>query len=57
MTTSEPVVLHHGREGGRYRSQRGAAGCFNGLLGGVSWAYLDVESTAVSGLGNPNMWR
>ncbi len=32
---SEPVVLHHGREGGRCWSQRGAAVCFNSLLGGA----------------------
>src|SRR6186713_3348679 len=36
VATSEPVVLHHGREGGGGRSRRGAAGCFNGLLGGAS---------------------
>jgi hypothetical protein len=35
MATSEPVVLHHGREEGRWRSRRGAAVCFNGLLGGA----------------------
>ena len=29
---SEPVVHHHGREGGRCRGQRGAAVCFNSLL-------------------------
>jgi len=29
---TEPVVLHHGREGGPCRRQRGAADCFNGLL-------------------------
>jgi hypothetical protein len=33
--TSEPVVLHHGREGRRCRSRRGAADCCNGLLGGA----------------------
>jgi hypothetical protein len=35
VATSEPVVLHHGREGARRRSRRGAAVCFNGLLGGA----------------------
>ena len=35
MATSEPVVLHHGREGGGLSSRRGAAVCFNGLLGGA----------------------
>jgi len=35
VATTEPVVLHHGREGGGYRSRRGAADCFNGLLGGA----------------------
>ena len=35
MVTSEPVVLHHGRECGGRRSRRGAAVCFNGLLGGA----------------------
>ncbi len=32
METSEPVVLHHGRDGGRRRLRRGAAVCFNGSL-------------------------
>ncbi len=32
MATSEPVVIHHGR-GRRRRSRRGAAVCFNSLLG------------------------
>jgi hypothetical protein len=30
---TEPVVVHHGREVGRFRSQLGAAVCCNGLLG------------------------
>jgi hypothetical protein len=40
VATSEPVVLHHGREGGRRSSRRGAAGCCNSLLAGA----LVVES-------------
>ena len=35
VATSEPVVHHHGREGGRRRKPRGAAVCFNSLLGGA----------------------
>ena len=33
--TSESVVLHHGREARRCSWRRGAAVCFNGLLGGT----------------------
>jgi hypothetical protein len=36
VATSEPVVHHDGREGGRRRSRRGAADCLNGLLGSQS---------------------
>ena len=36
VATSEPVVHHHGREGAGCRWRRGAAGCFNGLLGGLA---------------------
>ena len=32
VATSEPVVHHHGREGGTYGSRLRAAVCFNGLL-------------------------
>jgi len=32
---TEPVVDHHGREGGRSRRRRGAAVSFNSLLAGV----------------------
>src|SRR5687767_3030793 len=32
---TEPVVLHHGRQGGRCRLRRGTAVCFNSLLGGA----------------------
>src|SRR5687767_1565133 len=34
VATSEPVVGHHGREAGGFRSRRGVAVCCNGLLGG-----------------------
>src|SRR6188768_1974639 len=37
VATSEPVVLHHGREGGPDGSRPGAAVCFNGLLGSQRW--------------------
>ena len=34
--TSEPVVYHHGREGGRGRQRRRAAVCFNSLLASLA---------------------
>ena len=34
---TEPVVFHHGRQGGRCSSRRGAAVSFNSLLGGVRY--------------------
>jgi hypothetical protein len=33
VATSEPVVLHHGREEGQCRSRRGAAVCLQRLVG------------------------
>jgi hypothetical protein len=35
VATSEPVVVHHGREGGRRRSRGVRPSVFNGLLGGA----------------------
>jgi hypothetical protein len=35
VAITEPVVLHHGREGGGFTSRRGAAVRCNGLLGGT----------------------
>ena len=43
--TSEPVVLHHGRQARRLCKLRGAAACFNSLLGGLR----DKGSTLGSG--------
>jgi len=35
VAMSEPVVVHHGREDGPFKSQRGAAVSCNSLLGGA----------------------
>jgi hypothetical protein len=37
VATTEPVVIHHGREARPFTSRRRAADCCNGLLGGVRW--------------------
>jgi hypothetical protein len=49
METSEPVVLHHGRQAGRCRSPRGAAVCFNGLLGGARHKRREVCARVLGG--------
>jgi len=36
IATSEPVVLHHGRERGGGRARRGAAVSFNSLWGSLA---------------------
>ena len=51
MATSEPVVLHHGREVRGISSRRRAAGCCNGLLGGArretSWFATTLDDKLV----------
>ena len=58
VATSEPVVVHHGREGRRCRSRRvaavGAAACLNGLLGGLRKGVRRLVGTHVM-LRNPGL--
>jgi hypothetical protein len=45
LATSEPVVLHHGREGGGAGHDEVRPSVFNGLLGGVPIAPLDLGAS------------
>jgi len=45
---TEPVVLHHGREEGGGSWERGAADCFNSLLGGRRQCLSDEGPLRVS---------
>jgi hypothetical protein len=47
---NEPVVLHHRREEGRWRSRRGAAASFNGLLGGLRFDALSLTRRMLGSL-------
>jgi hypothetical protein len=49
VVTTAPVVLHHGREGGRYMSRRGAAVCFNGLLDSEPSVWFDAPERLIGG--------